>query len=72
MITYVVLIPHDVQEGVHGQVIVSTAEARQGAKDAPSEEHAVQVLLSIRQQLLHLLYVFVVAVHLFVFLSVMG
>ena len=54
-VTYVVLVPHDVEECVEGQVEIGAAEARQRSEDATGEEHAVQVLLRIGEQLLHFL-----------------
>lgn len=54
IVTYIVLVPHNVQEGVKGQVEVSSAEARKGAKDAPCKEHSVQMLLSASQKILNL------------------
>ena len=54
-VTYVVLIPHNVEECVEGQVEIGAAEARQRSEDAAGEEHAMQVLLGVREQLLHFL-----------------
>ena len=55
IVTYVVLVPHDVEECVEGQVEIGAAEARQRSEDAAGEEHAMQVLLGVREQLLHFL-----------------
>ena len=54
-VTYIVLIPHDVQECVKWQVKISSAEACECAEDATSEEHIVQVTLSVGEELLDLL-----------------
>ena len=54
-ITYIVLVPHDIEESIQRQVEVSSCEASESSQDAADEEHAMQVLLSIGQQLLHLL-----------------
>ena len=64
--TYVVLIPHDEEERIEWEVIVSTAEAGKSSEDATSKEHSVQVLLSIGQQLFHLLLL--LRVHLLIFI----
>ena len=55
LLTYIVLIPHDVEECVKWKVEVGSAKAAECAKDASSKEHSVEVLLCVRQQLLHLL-----------------
>ena len=57
MKTYIILVPHNVEEGVEWQVEVSAAEASKGSEDGSSQEHAVQMLLGIGQQLLHFLSV---------------
>ena len=48
-VTYIILIPHDIEESIEGQIVVSTAKAGKRSKDASGEEHAMQVLLSIGQ-----------------------
>ena len=63
-ITYIVLVPHDVQERIKWQVIVSSAEAGECAENAASEEHSVQMFLCVRQDLLHLLSWILLRAHL--------
>ena len=53
-VTYIILVPHDIQESVEGQVEIGPAEAGKGAKDASSEEHSMQMLLCVGEELLHL------------------
>ncbi len=63
-ITYVVLVPHDVKECIHGQIVVSSSEAGKGSEDASGEEHAMQVLLGVGKDSLHFLNVLGAAAHL--------
>ena len=51
--TYVILIPHDVQESVHRQVEISSCEAGESSKNCADEEHSVEILLSVGEYLLH-------------------
>ena len=53
-VTYIVLVPHDEKECVQGQIEIGPSEARKRAKDASGEEHVVEVLLGVRQELLDL------------------
>ena len=55
LFTYIVLVPHNEKERIQRQVIISSAETCQSAKNAPSEEHVVQMALGICQKLLNLL-----------------
>jgi hypothetical protein len=43
--TYIVLVPHNVEERIKGQIIVGTGEAGKGSENGTSKEHAVEVLL---------------------------
>ena len=55
LLTYIVLIPHDVKECVEWKVKVGSAKTAECAEDASGKEHSVEVLLCVGQQLLHLL-----------------
>jgi hypothetical protein len=44
--TYIILVPHQVKESIHGEVIVSTSEARESSDNGTRKEDIVNVLLS--------------------------
>ena len=54
-VTYIILVPHDVQECIQGQVVISPTEAGKSTEDAASEEHAMEVLLCVSEELFDLL-----------------
>ena len=37
-VTYIVLVPHEVQESVHWEVVVGTSEARECAEDSTCQK----------------------------------
>jgi len=43
---YIVLVPHNIEERVQGQIVVGAGEAGKGSENSACEEHAVEVLLS--------------------------
>ena len=51
--TYHILVPHDVEEGVEGEVVVSPCEAGDRSEDGSSDENAVQVLLKTSELLFY-------------------
>ena len=53
--TYIVLVPHDVQESVEGQVEVGSTETGESSEDAACKEHSVQMLLGVGEESLDLL-----------------
>ena len=46
IITYRIRLPHEVEEGVHGQVIVSTCKAGESTEDATNFENVEEVFFS--------------------------
>ena len=53
-VTYIILVPHDIQECIQWQVEISSSKACKCTENASSEEHIVQMTLSVGQQLLDL------------------
>ena len=52
-LTYHILVPHYVEEGVEWEVVVGSGEARQGSEYGSGDEDSVQVLLETSQFLFH-------------------
>jgi hypothetical protein len=54
MRTYHILIPHDVEEGIEREIVVSSGETRQSPKDCSGYEYSVEMLLKTTKLLFHI------------------
>jgi len=54
MLTYHILIPHDVEESIEREIVVCSSETRQSPKDCSSHEYTVKMLLKTTKLLFHI------------------
>ena len=67
--TYIVLVPHDVEESIHWEVVVWSSEAGKCSKHTSCHEHLVEISLGIGKQVLHLLAIHTLTLHFYYFSS---